>query len=1199
MKKSSAIVIATLLLLTSHFVYAQNASVQFIHNSADIDVRSIDVYANGDSLLGTFAFRTATAFMELASGAYTIVLAPDNSANAEDSVIVQVDLQFDAGGKYVVIINGIYQVNLDAGKYTNPDPTNRVIALTVFNIANAQDAAADPAKVDIMAFHGSTDATALDVVVGGLPIINDLDYGQNTAYTPLDPFQYQFDITPADDNTNVLAMFDVDISTLAGNAVVVFASGFLTPADDEGGKALGLFGALPTGDVVEFPEIIILPAGPWENMELCSEWQYDSVFEDTTTNQTHGVAVDKFGNVWSGSYGAKGIVVRDPDGTEASFSPIDEVTVNGEVIDIAAGNCRGMATDHEGNILYCKGADLIKINSETGEGMAKWTGPGSLLAPSVDDEGYIYVGKVVGVGPINVIDPATFELVQEIELPGAASYARGAVVTPDGMGIWAGDLGGSGGPLYNWTSTDLVTYTKSDSIYTNTDAEMIFTTQRTTIDWGPNGTMWVSHDNAYAGDDNSPNGFFVFNFCTMKYCFLPSPPVVAGVGNGPRGVAFSASGDTAYSCSFNAHKVWRFVRKPRTMVQFIHNAADIDVRTIDVYANGDSLLGSFGFRTATPFMEMAPGTYTIVLAPDNSANAEDSVIVQADLTLEQGKKHAVIINGLYKVNLDAGKYTNPDPINRVIELTLFNIPDARLQANNPAKVDVMAFHGSTDAPALDVVVGILPLINDLDYGQNTPYYPLDPAEYQFDLTPADDNTTVLAMFEVDISNLACKAAIVFTSGFLTPADDEGGKALGLFAALPDGSVIEFPQIIVLPAGPWKNMGTCSDWQYDSVFEDTTTNQNHGIAVDKFGNVWSGSYGAKGIVVRNPDGNEVDFSPIDEVTVNGEVIDIAAGNCRGMATDHEGNILYCKGADLIKINSETGEGMAKWAGPGSLLAPSVDDEGFIYVGKVVGVGPINVIDPATFELVQEIELPGSASYARGAVVTPDGTGIWAGDLGGSGGPLYNWTSTDLVTYTKTDSIYTNTDAEMIFTTQRTTIDWGPMGTMWVSHDNAYAGDDNTPNGLFVFDFNKMEYCFLPSPQVISGVGNGPRGVAFSASGDTAYTISFNAGKVWRFVRTGTGVETLGSELPIEYALSQNYPNPFNPSTTIHFSIAKKGYTTLTVYDMLGREVATLVNKNLTVGRYTVHFDATRLSSGTYIYKLKSGKRVMTKKLTLMK
>ena len=78
-----------------------------------------------------------------------------------------------------------------------------------------------------------------------------------------------------------------------------------------------------------------------------------------------------------------------------------------------------------------------------------------------------------------------------------------------------------------------------------------------------------------------------------------------------------------------------------------------------------------------------------------------------------------------------------------------------------------------------------------------------------------------------------------------------------------------------------------------------------------------------------------------------------------------------------------------------------DEGFIYVGKVVGVSPIAVIDPVTFELTQEIELAGAASYARGAVVTPDGKGIWAGDLGGSGGPLYNWTSEDLVTYTKTD------------------------------------------------------------------------------------------------------------------------------------------------------------------------------------------------------
>jgi hypothetical protein len=74
------------------------------------------------------------------------------------------------------------------------------------------------------------------------------------------------------------------------------------------------------------------------------------------------------------------------------------------------------------------------------------------------------------------------------------------------------------------------------------------------------------------------------------------------------------------------------------------------------------------------------------------------------------------------------------------------------------------------------------------------------------------------------------------------------------------------------------------------------------------------------------------------------------------------------------------------------------------------------------------------------------------------------------------------------------------------------------------------------------------------------------------------------LPNIYALSQNYPNPFNPTTTINYQLQKAGSVSLKVYDMLGREVATLVNGEKTAGYYSATFDASRLSSGTYIYRL---------------
>jgi hypothetical protein len=89
------------------------------------------------------------------------------------------------------------------------------------------------------------------------------------------------------------------------------------------------------------------------------------------------------------------------------------------------------------------------------------------------------------------------------------------------------------------------------------------------------------------------------------------------------------------------------------------------------------------------------------------------------------------------------------------------------------------------------------------------------------------------------------------------------------------------------------------------------------------------------------------------------------------------------------------------------------------------------------------------------------------------------------------------------------------------------------------------------------------------------------------------------IPNIYALNQNYPNPFNPTTTINYQVQKAGGVSLKVYDMLGREVATLVNGEKEAGHYSAMFDAAKLSSGTYIYRLQSGAFTETKKLVLLK
>lgn len=89
------------------------------------------------------------------------------------------------------------------------------------------------------------------------------------------------------------------------------------------------------------------------------------------------------------------------------------------------------------------------------------------------------------------------------------------------------------------------------------------------------------------------------------------------------------------------------------------------------------------------------------------------------------------------------------------------------------------------------------------------------------------------------------------------------------------------------------------------------------------------------------------------------------------------------------------------------------------------------------------------------------------------------------------------------------------------------------------------------------------------------------------------------LPISFKLFQNHPNPFNPTTTIGFQIHKGGLVTLIVYDILGNEITTLIDENKEPGNYRVTYDASRLTSGIYVYQLKMKDFVQTKKLILIK
>jgi predicted deacetylase len=109
-----------------------------------------------------------------------------------------------------------------------------------------------------------------------------------------------------------------------------------------------------------------------------------------------------------------------------------------------------------------------------------------------------------------------------------------------------------------------------------------------------------------------------------------------------------------------------------------------------------------------------------------------------------------------------------------------------------------------------------------------------------------------------------------------------------------------------------------------------------------------------------------------------------------------------------------------------------------------------------------------------------------------------------------------------------------------------------------------------------------------------------GQAANIFRQQTPTHIINSELvPVEFALYQNYPNPFNPATRIQYQVSSSSHVSLKVYDVLGKEVATLVNQEMQPGYYAVDFRAKSIASGVYVYRLVAGKFVSTKKMMVNK
>ncbi len=287
---------------------------------------------------------------------------------------------------------------------------------------------------------------------------------------------------------------------------------------------------------------------------------------------------------------------------------------------------------------------------------------------------------------------------------------------------------------------------------------------------------------------------------------------------------------------------------------------------------------------------------------------------------------------------------------------------------------------------------------------------------------------------------------------------------------------------------------------------------------------------------------------------------AAGNVYVTGYSSRNNSLDLEYA-TVKYNSA---GVQQWVGrynngtnEDAAASLAIDAAGNVYVtGRSIGLG--TGTDYATVKYNSAGIQQWSARY-NGTGNSNDGATAIALDASGN-------------IYVTGSSTGTTTSTDFA------TVKYNPSGTqLWVTrHDGPGTGGLDAAAAIFVDPMNKVYVA----------------GLVFSSSSNT-----HDFGTV-KYLQTGTSGRTL-DELPAEFDLTQNYPNPFNPSTTIKFALPVGGVTTLKVYDIAGKEIASLVETDLEAGYHEVNFNASHLSSGVYFYKLTSGSYTEVKKMMLVK
>jgi len=659
-------------------------------------------------------------------------------------------------------------------------------------------------------------------------------------------------------------------------------------------------------------------------------------------------------------------------------------------------------------------------------------------------------------------------------------------------------------------------------------------------------------------------------------------------------------------------------------LQVIHNAADPLAASVDVYVNGNLLLEGFGFREATPFVDVPAD---VELTIDVTPAGNSTVVGSFDVTLADGGTYIAIANGVLDPNDFAA---NPDGLD--IEFTLFLDDEAREESTEENEVQFIAVHGSSDAPTVDILArGVGALVEGAAYGAITEYIGVPAGSYVLDITIAGDNETVVASFVADLSGLAGGTATVLASGFLSPGDNQDGEAFGLIAVLADGTVILLPEPEEYNVTFNVDMTDVSSFnpESDDVYiagsfagwVQPGTNQNLKMLPTEADSMIytitlaleAGTYEYKyfRVIDDNPswDNDEWPGDPNRVITVTEDKV----------VNDIWGVQPFDAMARLQVIHNAADPAAAAVDiyVNGDLL---LEDFGFREATPFIDV-------PADVELNFDITPAASEDVVASFGVTLADGGTYVVIANGVLDPGEFAANPDGVEieftlFAKYNAREESTEEDEVQffivhgSTDAPSVDISARGVVMLAENVPYGGISDylgVPEGQYLIDI-------LPAggsePVVsfdldISGLAGGSAVVLASGFLDPSANQNGAAFTLIAVLADGTvisiptGVDELVRDIPREFHLSQNYPNPFNPTTTIQFVLPTESIVTLEIYNMLGQRVTTLLNnEEFTSGSFNVEWNGRDtfgrpVSSGMYIYRINAGDFNATKSMMLLK